>query len=96
MADRPTADPFVVIEAQGPGYVRYRCTTDGRRWEVTGVCDRRGNCLVGAVINGVQVRDLAHLAEMVASLGKNRIDSDFDVPVTPAFEGCCPLIGRWL
>lgn len=43
-----TADPTVVIEAKGPGYVRYSCT-DGRRWEVRGVCDMRGDCLVGAV-----------------------------------------------
>lgn len=44
----PTADPHVVIEEQRPGYVRYR-SVDGRRWEVEGVCDMRGHCLVGAV-----------------------------------------------
>lgn len=30
------------------GYVRYR-NAAGRRWEVHGVCDRRGDCWVGAV-----------------------------------------------
>lgn len=43
-----TTDPSVVIEEQRAGYVRYR-NTDGRRWEVFGVCDMRGHCLVGAV-----------------------------------------------
>ena len=44
----PTADPHVWIEEQRPGYVRYR-NGEGRRWEVSGVCDMRGDCLVGAV-----------------------------------------------
>jgi hypothetical protein len=49
MADlTPTADPFVGIEHEEYGYVRYR-GTDGRRWEVTGMCDYRGWCLIGAV-----------------------------------------------
>lgn len=43
-----TADPHVVIEEQRPGYVRYR-SDEGCRWEITGVCDMRGDCLVGAV-----------------------------------------------
>jgi hypothetical protein len=45
----PTCDPFVLIEEQREGYVRYVRTTDGRRWEVHGVCDRRGDCWEGAV-----------------------------------------------
>lgn len=44
----PTVDPFVFIEEERVGYVRYRAD-DGRRWEVLGVCDYRGDCLVGAV-----------------------------------------------
>lgn len=91
----PTADPHVVIEELRAGYVRYR-NDEGRRWEITGTCDRRGHCLVGGVINGEQVRDLRHLAELVALAGKDRIDSELDVPVTPGFTGCCPLVGRWL
>lgn len=43
----PTADPYVFIEEERAGYVRYSCT-DGRRWEVRGTCDYRGDCLVGA------------------------------------------------
>lgn len=43
-----TADPTVVIEHERPGYVRYR-SLDGRRWEIHGTCDYRGDCLVGAV-----------------------------------------------
>ena len=44
-----TCDPYVWIEEQREGYVRYVRTTDGRRWEVYGVCDQRGDCWEGAV-----------------------------------------------
>ncbi len=43
-----TCDPYVWIEEQYVGYVRYR-NNDGRRWEVHGICDQRGNCWEGAV-----------------------------------------------
>ena len=89
MADIPTADPYVVIEEQREGYVRYR-NLDGRRWEVHGTCDKRGNCLIGAVIDGEEVRDLDHLTE-IAAKKPGRIDSELDVPVTPEFSGCCPF-----
>jgi hypothetical protein len=80
--------PHVWIEEARPGYTRYRRTTDGRRWEVHGTCDRRGDCLVGAVIGGVQVRDHAHLAQL-ARAAPGRVDSELDVPVTPEFRACC-------
>jgi hypothetical protein len=89
-----TADPAVWIEEQRPGYVRY-VDAEGRRWEIEGSCDRRGDCLIGAVIDGEVVRDHAHLAEIDARK-PGRIDSDLDVPVTPGFSGCCELVGRWL
>lgn len=87
--DIATSDPHVLIEEERPDYVRYR-SDDGRRWEVEGVCDHRGDCLIGAVIDGavVDTIDRAH-ALAVAYVGP-------DVPVTPAFSGCCPLSGRWL
>jgi hypothetical protein len=89
-----TSDPSVVIEYQEPGYVRYQAL-DGRRWEVRGVCDRRGNCLIGAVIetpNGlVEVESLEHIERLKQELGVERIDSEMDVPVGPGFTGCCPL-----
>lgn len=84
-----TSDPRVRIEERRDGYVRY-LRDDGVRWEVYGVCDRRGDCLVGAVIDG---RELTR-ADVDALTG--RPDSQLDVPVTPAFGGCCPLVGRWL
>lgn len=90
MAMVATADPHVFIEEQRDGYVRYWCD-DGRRWEVHGVCDRRGDCLIGAVVEGEQIRDHAHLAEMCDRLGRKRIDSELDVPVAPGFKDCCPL-----
>lgn len=86
---QPTVEPDVWVEEKRPGYVRY-VRDDGTRWEVEGVCDMRGDCLVGAVIDGkVLTRDdVDALTE--------RPDSPLDVPVLPGFKGCCPLIGRWL
>lgn len=96
----PTADPDVFIEAQAPGYVRYRRKGDGRRWEVRGTCDRRGDCLVGSVVQApdgpVVVRDHTHIDDLKRLLGKERIDSELDVPVTPEFRGCCPFTYREL
>ena len=90
-----TADPFVVIEEQRTGYVRYRNIETGRRWEVHGVCDRRGDCLIGAVIDTpdgpVEIKDHDHIEQLKQKLGRERIDSELDVPVGPGFRGCCPL-----
>jgi hypothetical protein len=94
--DTPTADPYVVIEEQSPGYIRYRNTLTNERWEMYGTCDRRGDCLIGSIIDGETVRDHDHLAEMVRVRGKERIDSELDVPITPGFKDCCPFVGRWL
>ena len=44
----PTADPYVFLEEEREDYWRYR-SIDGQRWEVSGVCTYRGDCLVGAV-----------------------------------------------
>lgn len=89
-----TADTTVRIEAKEPGYVRYQAN-DGRRWEVRGVCDRRGLCMVGAVIlvgeELVEIQSLEHLEQLKQQVGVQRLDSDVDVPVGPGFEGCCPL-----
>lgn len=91
MTDVPTSDPSVVIEEQSEGYVRYR-NSSGRRWEVHGVCDRRGDCLVGAVIDGFGlIKSKADLERAQKKLGRDRIDSELDVPVTPEFRDCCPF-----
>ena len=94
MADEPTSDPSVVAELRRKGLTRYRAN-DGRRWEVRGECVRLGHCMVGAVIRVgpdlVQIRSLEHLEELKVSLGKERLDSEMDVPVGPGFEGCCVL-----
>jgi hypothetical protein len=84
-----TCDPFVKIEEQREGYVRYRRTTDGRRWEVWGVCDQRGDCLIGAVFAGEVIRDHAHLDEIKRRTGLERIGPDLDVPETPEYDVCC-------
>lgn len=86
----PTADPTVLLEELREGYARYR-NADGRRWEVHGVCDRRGHCLIGAVIDGETVQDIDHLNALCVRLGTDRPDSRLDVPVTPEFRDCCPF-----
>lgn len=91
-----TADPHVFIEEKHEGYVRYYRPIDGRRWEVYGVCDRRGDCLIGAVIEGETVRDHAHLEELKTRLGVERLISEMDVPITPEFKECCHLQGVYL
>ena len=90
---QPTSDPDVFIEEQRPGYVRYR-RADGRRWIVRGQCDRRGDCLIGAIVEPIpgvfaEVESHEHLAELRSTFGKDRIDSELDVPVTPEFHSCC-------
>jgi len=72
-----TCDPYVWIEEQRAGYVRYRMVSESnnpdatttRRWEVYGTCDNRGLCWQGAV-------------------GPK---PTLDCPVTPEFNGCCPF-----
>ncbi len=78
----PTSDPDIVIEEQRESYVRYRAT-DGRRWEVHGVCDHNRACMIGAVVDGV----LIETAEQARTLST----PDLDVPIGPGFTGCCPL-----
>jgi hypothetical protein len=89
-----TSDSHVVIEERTTDYVRYR-SDDGYHWEVRGECDLRGYCLVGANIQTpgglVEVKSLEHIARLKRELGRERIDSELDVPVGPGFEGCCPL-----
>ena len=80
-----TVDPNVGIEDIREGYVRYRRITDGRRWEVHGVCDKRGHCLVGANINGEHVSTIERARELAAAYAGP------DCPVTPEFKGCCPF-----
>lgn len=75
MTESPTCDPYVVIEQERPGFVVYKNILTGRRWSVDGVCDYRGNCMIGVV------------EPWPPKLRKDRLD----VPVTPEFFGCCPF-----
>jgi hypothetical protein len=94
-----TSDPDIFLEERRDGYVRYR-RSDGFRWEVYGHCIQLGNCLIGANIQTpgglVEVRDHAHIEELKRLLGRERIDSELDVPVLPGFSGCCPLTTKVL
>lgn len=88
---KPTSDPFIFIEEKHKGYVRY-INTDGKRWEVHGECIKLGNCLVGAVIEGFgEIKSHEDIERAKKVLGRERIDSELDVPVGPGFTGCCPL-----
>ena len=90
MKTEKTADPEVVIESRKGDEIVYR-RSDGLRWKVKGVCDRRGDCMIGAVVlDGVVIKDKKHLAQLVKKHG-TRIDSLMDVPVGPNFSGCCPF-----
>jgi len=77
-----TLDPYVWIEEQREGYIRYR-RDDGARWEVHGVCDHRRDCMVGAIVDGV----LIETVEQARALPR----PELDCPVGPGFSGCCPL-----
>jgi hypothetical protein len=90
MALEPTGEPDVFIEAQREGYIRYVRKSTGERWEVTGVCDHRGDCLVGSVIDGKLVKTKAQAKKLAKEY------TGPDVPVLPGFKGCCPLKGKWL
>lgn len=91
-----TYDPDTWIEEQRQGYVRYR-RRDGRRWEVFGTCDQRGDCLIGTMLDGYgEIRSHDDIARAKAQLGVARLISDLDIPVTPEFTGCCPFTYREL
>jgi hypothetical protein len=81
----PTVDPDIGIEEQREGYILYRRFSTGDRWEVQGVCDKRGNCLVGAVIEGETITTIERARELAEAY------TGPDVPVTEGFKGCCPL-----
>lgn len=96
---KKTADPNIWIEEQREGYVRY-VNRDGRRWEVHGTCDRRGDCLIGALIPGYEgkgpngdINSKTDLKRAQRALGRERVDSKYDVPVTPEFDTCCASDG---
>ena len=80
-----TQDPDVVIEARDPGFVRYRNTVTGRRWEVHGRCTGVARCIVGAVVDGKEVKTL----KQARAIWKRGFF--LDCPVTPEFSGCCPF-----
>jgi hypothetical protein len=44
-----TSEDGVFIEERRVGYVRYIRPATGQRWEIEGVCDMRGDCLVGSI-----------------------------------------------
>ena len=77
-----TLDPYVWIEEQRDGYIRYQAE-DGRRWEVHGVCDHNRACMVGAVVDGVLIETAEQARVLLAP--------ELDCPVAAGFSGCCPL-----
>lgn len=78
---RATIDPWVVIEEQRPGYVRYRALDDGRRWAVLGTCAWTDAATDGPCQEGQ------------ASLPIGPPDGRLDCPVTPQLD-CSLCIGE--
>jgi hypothetical protein len=94
---RPTADPEVVIEAQGDDWIIYR-RSDGVRWRVSGRCDKRGDCVLGAVVTSpagepVLIKSKRQLNRLAKEWNRpGRIDGPLDIPTGPGYGGeCCPL-----
>jgi hypothetical protein len=85
-----TTDPDVVMEYKRGDYVRYRRDSTGERWVVRGHCDKRGDCLVGAIIDGETIETIERARELAEAY------TGPDVPVTPGLKGCCPLVGEYL
>lgn len=86
-----TADPAVVIERRGKDTITYRNIENNQRWMVTGKCDRRGLCMIGAAVGNVIIESVEHLEALCKERGVTRVDSMLDVPVSINFSGCCPL-----
>jgi len=86
---QPTQDPAIFIEEKRVGYVRYR-DINGRRWEVHGVCDGRGNCWIGTVRpDGTMIATQEEARQWVADFHAK--GGGLDSPVGPGFKDCCPL-----
>lgn len=83
---KPTSDPYVFIEEERKGYVRYQNTETGRRWEVYGECIGVAKCIVGATVDGKEIKTLKEAKE----IWKNRKELfPADNPITPEFRDCC-------
>lgn len=79
-----TIDNSIFIEEKTDSYIKY-LSVDGKRWEVHGICDHRGDCIVGSVINGEFVSTIERAHELAMSY------EGPDIPVGPGFSGCCAL-----
>lgn len=90
---KKTVDPFVLIEEQSQGYIRYRyIDTEGkilRRWEVFGECIHLGNCQIGSVTNDGRAIDSQEELERLRREEPEALIWPLDSPVTPEFHGCC-------
>jgi len=97
MPSQPTADPDVLLVSSKKDYWLYERISTGARWEVKGTCDRRGDCIVGAVIQTIdgpiQITSKDHILQLRQQYGLAAITSQLDTPVIKGFEGvCCPLV----
>lgn len=81
-------EPNLWIEEQHEGYVLYWNSQTGERTEVTGVCDGNRVCMVGAVVDGREIKTVEDARALPTPL--------LDCPVGPGFSGCCDLDVRVL
>lgn len=96
---KPTVDPEVFIESCDGDSITYQ-RSDGLRWRVTGQCDKRGFCMLGAVVTGPDdkeviiksVEQLNKLAKKWNRIGHIQSDEPLDVPTNINYDGsCCPF-----
>jgi hypothetical protein len=95
-----TADPNVVITKIESNVKYYKELSTGREWKVTGRCDKRGFCMLGATVCGpngelVRIESVEHLNKLAKEWNREghiQTDEPLDVPTGPAYKGdCCPL-----
>ena len=90
MADTPTSDPTVVIERTRLGanpFIEYRNLITGRRWRVSGTCNRCGLCVIGATdaVMGVTRWTWSGPPGTPDAVTDVKYGSRPDDPVTPEF-----------
>lgn len=90
--DKPTVDPYIVIEDSGVNWVRYRDTTNGQRWQIDGVCSCCGACEEGNTSPHLDWRGPVGMpGACVDRRGMNRPD----VPIRPELPLVYPTCSLW-
>jgi hypothetical protein len=98
MKDKTADSEVFVIECDKNSLTYER--SDGHVWKVTGKCDKRGLCMLGAVVLSPygeevlieHVEQLNRLAREWNREGHIQTDEDLDVPISYNYnQSCCPF-----